>query len=66
MSALELSQELGKTKLLTVENFQVAVRLKDGKRAYGNTRYLVEVVDGHGEAWVDSTRLQDKRDTPTA
>jgi hypothetical protein len=60
MSALELAQELGKTKLLKVEGFQVSVTVLDAKRAYGNTRYLVSIIDGNGEAWVDESRLQDR------
>jgi len=59
MNALELSQELGKTKYLRIEQFLVPVTVRDGKRAYGNTRYLVDVIGGHGQAWVDSSRLHE-------
>jgi len=62
MSALELSQELGKEKLLTIDGFQVGVTVLDAKRAYGNTRFQVAVIDGAGTAWVDSTRLQDREE----
>lgn len=62
MNILELSQELGKEKLLTVEGFRIGVRVLNAKKAYGNTRFQVAVIDGHGEAWVDSTRLQDREE----
>jgi hypothetical protein len=63
MSALELSQELGKEKLLTIDGFRVGVTVLDAKRAYGNTRFQVAVIDGEGTAWVDSTRLQDREES---
>ena len=63
MSYLELHEHIGQRKLLRVEQFKIGVRIVDVKRAYGNTRFLVEVLDGYGQAWVDSSRLID--DTPT-
>lgn len=57
MSTMEMSKAIGATALLRVEAFSVMVEITDAKQAYGNTRYLVEPINGHGTAWVDSSRI---------
>ena len=58
MSALESQKIIGAKALLRVEAFSVMVEVMDVKQAYGNTRYLVEPIGGHGEAWVDKSRIK--------
>jgi len=58
MSALESQKIIGARALLRVEAFSVMVEVMDVKQAYGNTRYLVEPIGGHGEAWVDKSRIK--------
>jgi len=57
MTMLEMSKTIGANAFLRVEAFSVAVEVMDAKQAYGNTRYLVQPINGHGEAWVDSSRI---------
>ena len=52
-----MAKAIGKTTLLRVESFNMQVVIMDVKRAYGNTRYLVEPTTGSGSAWVDESRL---------
>ena len=58
MSTLESQKIIGARALLRVEAFSVMVEVMDVKQAYGNTRYLVEPIGGHGEAWVDKSRIK--------
>lgn len=57
MTMLESQKIIGARALLRVEAFSVMVEVMDVKQAYGNTRYLVQPVNGHGEAWVDKSRI---------
>ena len=58
MTMLESQKIIGARALLRVEAFSVMVEVMDVKQAYGNTRYLVEPIGGHGEAWVDKSRIK--------
>jgi len=58
MSTIESQKIIGARALLRVEAFSVMVEVMDVKQAYGNTRYLVEPIGGHGEAWVDKSRIK--------
>ena len=58
MTTLESQKIIGARALLRVEAFSVMVEVMDVKQAYGNTRYLVEPIGGHGEAWVDKSRIK--------
>jgi len=57
MTMLESQKIIGANAFLRVEAFSVMVEIMDVKQAYGNTRYLVEPLNGTGEAWVDSSRV---------
>jgi len=58
MTMLESQKIIGANAFLRVEAFSVMVEIMDVKQAYGNTRYLVEPIGGHGEAWVDKSRIK--------
>jgi hypothetical protein len=57
MTTAEMAKSIGKKAVLRIEAFGMGVEILDVKRAYGNTRYLVEPLTGIGEAWVDENRL---------
>lgn len=58
MNASEIVKVLNKTVTITIEAFTIEVKIVDVKKAYGQTRYLVEPVNGSGQQWVNDSRVQ--------
>lgn len=58
MSVKTLAASIGKTGLLTV-NFTLHVRVTvvDVRVTFGRTDFQVTPVDGHGELWVECSRV---------
>jgi hypothetical protein len=57
MTALELSQSIGKIASILFDSIRVNVRILDGKTAYGTPRYLITPVSGTGSQWVNADRV---------
>lgn len=53
----ELMQLIDKQGTLYTDGLHVEITIRDVKRAYGNTRYVVTPVRGSGEVTVDSSRV---------
>lgn len=58
MTALELSEAIGKRGSILSDSIRVLVLIMDGKTAYGNARYLITPVSGSGQIWVNADRVQ--------
>lgn len=49
-----LEKYIDKEILVQYHGLKIKVIVKDVKRSYGNTRYLITPVAGAGEVWVES------------
>lgn len=57
MTIKEMYLSIGQTGLLDLEGFKVPAKILDVKQAFGNTRFLVTVINGEGEKWVNAERF---------
>lgn len=58
MSALTMSQFIGKIGAVNQGGLYVDVKVLDAKQAYGCARYLVSPMAGSGEVWVSAVRVR--------
>ena len=59
MSLKEHTANVGKQGMLSIDGFNIAVRIEDVKWVYGTYRYLVDHFHGSGQKWVNAERVYD-------
>lgn len=52
MTTLDLSPHIGTLATWHINGLSISVTIRDCKRSYGRTRYLIAPVAGQGEVWV--------------
>lgn len=61
MTARDLASSIGTRGQLVIDRpgpLTAPVVVVDARESYGRVQWLVEVVGGHGAAWVNSDRVQ--------
>ncbi len=58
MTALQLSENIGKTVEYHGDKLTFGVTIVDARISYGNLQYKIEPTNGHGSSWVSDARLK--------